>query len=71
MQTEESQWRLESRRDAALSELAEKHRLFYDLGKGTLEDVITALDAVTLAHLAATFKWSRRASQAVKELMDA
>ncbi len=69
MQTEEAQWRLESRRDAALSELAEKHRLFYDLGEGTLEEIITALDALTLAHLATTFKWTRRASQAVNELM--
>ena len=55
---EEALWRLEARRDAALSELAEKHRLFHDLGEGSLEEIITALEPATLAHLATTFKWA-------------
>jgi hypothetical protein len=45
-------------RDAALDELAEKHRLFHDLGEGTMEEILIALDAATLAHLATTFKWA-------------
>jgi hypothetical protein len=55
--TEQTLDLLEARRDAALRDLAEKHLEFYDHGEGTKE-IITALDAVTMAHLAAMFKWA-------------
>jgi hypothetical protein len=55
---EESLDLLEARRNAALSDLAEKHRELYDYGEGSVEEILKALDAVTVAHLAATFKWA-------------
>jgi hypothetical protein len=55
---EESLDLLEARRDAALSELAEKHREYYDHGEGSVDEILKALDAATIAHLAATFKWA-------------
>jgi hypothetical protein len=55
---EESLDLLEVRRDVALFDLAEKHREYYDYGEGSVDEILKALDAVTIAHLAATFKWA-------------
>jgi hypothetical protein len=56
--SEESLDLLELRRDAALRDLAETLREFYDHYEGTLDEILRALDVVTMAHLAAMFKWA-------------